>query len=115
MAIVDQAGWDNCVKINDDSYGKAAVDVAREVMRLLDTPEYKDFDTHKIVCDADDGIKAGGITGFMAGCVAQMVSKHSSRGEEFRRKWNEDHGIKEQDDKGGVVNPAILTVKTKEA
>jgi hypothetical protein len=115
MAIVDTKGWNECVKNNSDPYGKAAVDVAREVMRLLDTPEYSDFDTHKIICDADENSGAGGITGFMAGCVANIVSQVHSRGEEFRRKWNGDHGVKKEDDKGGVVNPAILTVTTKES
>jgi len=113
MAIVDQAGWDHVVEINNGPYGNAAVNVAREVMRLLDTSEYKDFDTHKIICVADDSVKAGGITGFMAGCVAQMVSKYHSRGEDFRHKWNKDHGIEEDKAKGGVVNPAIMTFKTK--
>jgi len=88
MSIVKQEDWNKWVEKNTDPYGKCCVDVAREVMRLLDTPKYKDFNPHKIICDADDNIKAGGITGFMAGCVAQMVSHCHSRGEEFRQKWN---------------------------
>ena len=119
MAIVDVKSWESWVKANTDSYGKAAVDVAREVMRLLDEPDYKDFDTHKIICDADDNIEAGGITGFMAGCVASMVSKCHSRGEEFRRKWNGDNQIGNEGDKAnegdGVLNPALLNISTKEA
>lgn len=110
MAIVDQESWDKWVESNTDPYGGCCVKVAEEVMRLLDMPECAEFDCHKIICDADDNVKAGGITGFMAGCVAQMVSKCHSRGEEFRRKWNGDHGVDESEAKGGVVNPAILTI-----
>jgi len=91
--------WNNCIKINDDPYGKYCVDVAREVMRLLDTAEYQDIDTNKIICDAETNIgkdiktqESEGVTGFMVGCidqeVVQMVSRCHSRGEEFRRKWN---------------------------
>ncbi|MDD5354955.1 MAG: hypothetical protein PHY56_00200 [Candidatus Omnitrophica bacterium] len=113
MPIVDEKSWRIWEEKNDDAYGKCCVDVAREAMRLIDKKKYKVLDTHKIICKADDNIKAGGITGFMAGCVAQMISKCHSRGEEFRKAWNKDNGIEEKDDKGGVVNPALLTIEIK--
>lgn len=113
MSIVNEEDWNKVVKVNDDPYGKACVDTAREVMRLLD--ERTDFDTHAIICEADDNIGAGGITGFMAGCVAEMVSKYHPRGEEFRRKWNTDNQIQNEGDEanesGGVLNPALLTIQ----
>ena len=104
---------------NKDPYGKCCVDVAREVMRLLDLPEYANgFDTHEIICKADNNIDAGGITGFMAGAVASMVSKCHSRGEEFRQKWNLDNQISHEGEKanesGGVLNPALLNIQSKE-
>lgn len=112
MPITDQTHWDKWVKSNSNPYGKACVDVAREVMRLLD--ERGEFDTHKLICEADDNIKAGGITEFMAGCVAQMVSRCHSRGEEFRKKWNIDNQISHEGEKanesGGVLNPALLNL-----
>ena len=114
MPIINQKGWDDCVKMNTDSYGKACVDVARRVMEILDTNE--PFDTHKIICQADDEAlgKEGGITGFMAGCVAEMVSKYHSRGEEFRKAWNKDNQIGDEGDRandsGGILNPALLNI-----
>ena len=84
MSITNQEEWDNAVKVNDEPYGKACVDVARRVMEILD--EGNDFDCHEIIYQADRDTKTGGITGFMAGCVANMVSVCHSRGEEFRRK-----------------------------
>lgn len=81
MNLKDQKAWDEWVKNNNDPYGKACVDVARRVMEILD--EGKEFDTYSIICQADKEIKAGGITGFMAGCVVQMVSHCHERGEEF--------------------------------
>ena len=112
MPIVNAAAWKKAVEINDDPYGKACVDVARRVMKLLD--KQQDFDTHKIICKADKDVEAGGITGFMAGCVASMVSKVHSRGDEFRRKWNTDNQIKDEGEKanetGDVLNPALLTI-----
>ena len=117
MPILKEQKWQKLVDINKDAYGKCCVDVAREVMKILDAKihiveaRYGMIDTYKLICLADDNVKGGGITGFMAGCVAQMVSEVHSRGEEFRKQWNKDNGIKE--DRGGVVNPAILTLKEK--
>ena len=107
--IKNQEAWDRYVESNkNDPYGKACVDVAREVMIVLD--EGKEFDCHTLICDADEKSSAGGITGFMAGCVAQMVTRCHSRGEEFQKKWNKDYGV---EDSTGVVNPAILTISEK--
>ncbi len=113
MSIIETEKWNKCVEINSDSYGKACVDVARRVMEILDE-EPNDFDTHKIICRADDETGAGGITGFMAGCVASMVSQYHSRGEEFRKKWNVGNQIKDEGEKanesGGILNPAIVEI-----
>lgn len=109
MNLKDEAGWNDCVKNNKDPYGKCVVDVARRVMELLD--EGKDFDPHTLICQADDDISAGGITGYMAGAVANIVSYAHERGEEFRKKWNHDVGDGRQDDAEGVLNPAIVVIK----
>ena len=108
-----QEKWNKWVEANkDDGYGNACVDVAREVMRLLDTPEYQEFNPHSIICDADENVQADGITGFMAGCVAQMVTQCHSRGEEFKVKWNKQYDDKPRE---GVINPALLILKDKNA
>ena len=113
--IKDKKLWDSLVEKNKDSYGKACVDVARKVMEILDTVE--EFDCHRIICQADDEIEAGGITGFMVGCIANMISQCHSRGEDFRKKWNISNQIGtegEDANKGkGVLNPALLTIEEK--
>jgi len=115
MPIIKTEDWEKYIEANKDPYGKACVDTAREVMRLLD--EQDDFDTHTIICDADKNIGAGSITGFMAGAVASMVSRCHSRGEEFRKKWNVDNQISDEgetaNESGGTLNPALLTVEMK--
>lgn len=116
MNLKDEAAWNEWVKNNQDPYGGACVKVARRVMEILD--EGKDFDTWDIVNRADKETKAGGITGFMAGAVAQMVSVCHVRGEEFRRKWNKDNQISDEgdranDEEGAILNPALLQVGPK--
>lgn len=116
MPIKDAVGWKKYEDNNQDPYGKACIDVAREVMRKMDedAAPITSAGTHKLICDADKAINAGGITGFMAGCVASMVSQVHSRGEEFRRAWNRDNQIGTEGDKAndsnGVLNPAILNI-----
>ena len=108
--------WNDWVKNNNDPYGKACVNVARRVMELLDedkTPLHNGYHpdihtAHGLICKADDDIKAGGITGFMAGCVAQMVTKCHERGEEFRKSHND-----EEYEGDGVQNHALITIETK--
>ena len=85
--------WQEYEAKNTDDYGKACVDVARKVMEFLDkdkTPLHNGYfpdihTAHGLICKADDAINAGGITGFMAGCVAQMIFECHERGDEFRK------------------------------
>lgn len=117
--ITNMLEWMQWQKNNTDDYGKAIVDVAREAMRILDEDEtalhdgyYPDMNTpHGIIVIANKNIEAGGITGFMAGCVAQIITTVHSRGEEFKTIWNEPYGI---DDAEGAVNPAIMTIDAGE-
>ncbi len=85
-------------------------------MEILD--EGKDYDCHDIICKADRNSKSGGITGFMAGCVAEMVSVCHIRGEDFRQKWNVDNQIgdegKKANDSGGIINSALLSIDINE-
>jgi hypothetical protein len=111
----NQKNGDSYVKNNNDPYSKCSVDVARQVMKLLDEDKtplhngyYPDIHTaHGLICKADDDIRAGGITGFMAGCVAQIVSDCHERGQEFRKSHNGNIKTK------GVINHALVEIKSK--
>ena len=111
--------WNSWVKANKDPYGKCCVDVARKVMELLDDGKHKNYDPNKIITEAENKLieekkmkEEEGLTEFMAGCVAQMISKCHSRGKEFKKKWNESYGVKNK--KRGAVNPALVTIKFDE-
>lgn len=107
MPISDKKKWTLWVRANKAHYGKVCVDVARRVMELLD--EQETFDTHAIIRQADRDVRAGGITLYMAACVAQMITQCHSRGREFQAKWNARYGVTRAD---GTVNPAILALDT---
>jgi hypothetical protein len=113
VPIKNKRAWSKWEKSNTDPYDGVCVKVARRAMQILDE-DAGDFDTHKLICRADKESAAGGITVFMAGCVASMISSCHSRGEEFRRKWNIDNQIGTEGvrangkKKRGVLNPALL-------
>jgi hypothetical protein len=107
--IIQEDKWKILVDSNKDFYGKCVIDVAREAMKLLDDENYNDFEADDLISVADRNVDTGGgITGFQAGCVAQIIVECHSRGEEFKKSWNQHYGIKE--DVKGVVNPAIFTI-----
>lgn len=119
MKLKNEKLWDIWAKNNkDDAYSKCCVDIAKRVMELLDENDtplrngyHPDIYTaHGLICKADKDIDAGGITGFMEGAVAQMVSGCHERGEEFRKSWNGN--IDEKYDGEGVLNPALIRVST---
>lgn len=79
--LVNKELWDRFVENNDDDpYGAAAVNVARNVMLHLDEHPDIEFNVgyhpdmttpHGIICACDD---QGGITDFQADCVRQAVT-----------------------------------------
>lgn len=114
MPITNHPMWATYVEKNVDPYGKACVDIAREVMNILD--QNKDFDPHDILREAEKNIgDVGGVMGYMTGCIAHMVSNCHSRGEEFNDRWNAYYGVSKEVAKGGTVNPAILTINDGKA
>jgi len=108
LKLKDKEAWDTAVAVNVDPYGKCCIDVARRVMEKIDAGE--EINPHKLICDADKEIGAGGITGYMAGAVASMISAWHEKGEEFKRVWNKGHGV---ENAKGTVNPALVTVNLK--
>jgi len=119
MPIVKTENWEKYEKENQDPYSKACVDVARKVMELIDqqpdvplSEKYEcQMSVHKLICRAPREINAGGLTGFMAGCVSQMVVECHSRGQEFKQAWNRMHGKKNA---VHVINPALVEIEIKE-
>jgi hypothetical protein len=96
--------YEHYVKINcEDEYSKAVIKAGEAVMTALDDG--------KTVEDAHNAIYGKDLTGYMAGAAIQAVCHFHPRGEEMRLWWNKRWGVKE--DKGGVVNPAILEINGK--
>jgi hypothetical protein len=113
-----QAEWDNVVKINDDPYGKAAIDYARSWAELMEARMADGAKLEDIAEKAGHDADVEGITGFMYGCAVSTLSQVWEHGEELRRWHNLDTQVGDEGEKaneaGTTLNPALLTIETSE-
>lgn len=98
---------------NSDGYSRARFTYAERWAELLEAEIDKSNDVMKCFVDNADRLSheadTEGITGFMYGCAASILSQYWEYGE-YLRKWHN----KEYDyDGDGVVNPAIITLGVK--
>lgn len=85
-----------------DPYSFAATKAALDAMAILDVGG---------TCEeAETEFKGKGLSGFLAGCAASTIFNFHVRGDEFRIFWNAQYGVTEDKAKGGIVNPAIMTI-----
>lgn len=94
--------WASLVKENQDPYGHAVIEAVSLAGAALDAGK-----TPKEAQDVWSGLD---LTGFMAGYAAKCLSQLHPRGDEWREGWNAQYDVTEEKAKGGVVNPAILTI-----
>jgi hypothetical protein len=96
--------WNEYAKINiDDEYSSEIIKATIAVMEALTdgkTPQ-----------EAESTLSQYDLTGFMAYAVAEGVNCYHSRGDEYRKYWNELCGG--NDSMKGVINPAIVEIETK--
>lgn len=109
MELKNEKAWQEWKANNKDFDDRGCIKVAEKAMEILDKNE--PFETSALISQAEAESNAGGITGFMAGRVAQMITIHHERGKEFQKKWNKDYGLEEETEGDGVVNPALATIK----
>lgn len=100
--------WENCKKINEKSeYGKCIIDYtilwAQYMEYLISKHGKKVSDIYRMCSHFAD---IYGITGYMYGCAAGVLSSVWKYGEELRVAHNARFGHTGS----GIVNPAILTV-----
>ena len=98
-------------KNTNDGYSKAGYEAAALRMEILNDESVSGEEAVKRSYDLD---VSGGLTGFLAGCMAHTVVHFHPRGAEFKTAWNRENGIGEQKEKelDGVINPAIMTIDT---
>lgn len=118
LALRDPARWAEYVMANQDSYGGACVRYAETWGRIMQARIARGETIADCADAASHLADDEGITGFMYGCAVAMLAQAWEHGEELRR-W---HNLKTQvgnegaraNETGGVLNPALLSLREKE-
>jgi hypothetical protein len=113
-----EAEYANYKKINDDPYGGRVVSYGEDWANLMETRMAEGEKLEDIAEATAREADTDGITGFMYGCAVSALSQMWEHGEALRRWHNLDTQIGNEGEKanesGGVLNPALLTIATKE-
>ena len=109
--------YNDWLKNNKDNYGRTCFVYAERWADLLEIEYIKAVNVpiEKIIeMYADDfSHKADeeGMTGFMVGVAASILSQCWEYGKIFKVWWNKQYGVENAE---GTVNPALMTIGVKE-
>ncbi len=93
MKIKNIEEWEKTVKANDDPYGSAAVRYAKNWANMMEEEMNEGKELKDIAEEASHKADTEGITGFMYGCVVNILSQCWEHGEELRKWHNIDTQI----------------------
>ena len=97
--------WIKFVDINcDDAYSSCVVKGTLFMMKKFE--EGLSFEEADKAVDDEFG-----LTGFLAGAIAQSLAHFAKQGEEYRQYWNKQFGVEPEEK--GTVNPAIINISRK--
>jgi hypothetical protein len=100
---------------NSDPYGGAVVTYGERWARLMQAEFAAGKKITEVADQASRDADIEGITGFMYGCAVQALAHFWKHGESLRLWHNRTIQIgtegDEANDNGGVLNPAVLTIK----
>lgn len=102
--------WD---EKNRDPYGHAVFTYAERWAELMEKDIDESQDEQKAIIENakkhSHEADTEGITGFMYGCAVKILSDCWQYGETLRIWHNKEYGYEGD----GIVNPAIMTIRTK--
>jgi len=117
MKFKDEKKWKEGVAKNTDPYGSAVYLFAEKWANFMEKKMAEGEILSALAKKASHEADTEGITGFMYGCAVSVLSKCWKWGEELRQWHNLDSQIgsegEEANKKGGVLNPALLSVGEK--
>lgn len=119
IELADKVAWQKFKDVNRDTYGGAVVIYAERWARLMKVEMTEGHTLEEVAESASYEADLEGITGFMYGVAVSTLAQTWKHGEKLRR-W---HNLKTQfgdegeraNESGGVLNPALLSLGSKES
>jgi hypothetical protein len=116
--ISDQNAWQQWVDSNQDPYGRAVIRYAERWGDLMEAKMAEGAELEDVAKDASHEADTEGITGYMYGASVSVLATSWEHGDRLRRWHNLDTQIHDEGERanesGGVLNPAILNIGSKE-
>ena len=104
-------------KNSKDMYAKGIVDYSERWATLMEEKMAEGAELVDIADSTSHEADTDGITGFMYGCAVSGLASFWKHGEALRKWHNRETQIgnegEEANKKGGVLNPALLTINVK--
>lgn len=101
--------WEEAkLKNSEDFYSKGVLDFTERWVDLMEKKVGQGSIIKDIFKDTSHEADTDGITGFMYGAAASMISYFWAYGDEFRTAYNADFGVGPEET--GTVNPAVVTI-----
>jgi hypothetical protein len=111
MTVRNAEAWNTWKTKNVDPYGAACLTYAERWARLMEAAIAKGATVTACAKDLSHVADEEGITGFMYGAAVACLAECWTHGEELRVWHNAEYGVGK--DSAGVVNPAVLTVRSE--
>lgn len=109
MKLKDMESYEDWKSNNTDPYGAGIFRYAEKWAELMELEINDNLQVKDIAKITSRNADTEGITGFMYGAAVHILSHVWEYGEELRKWHNGDYNYSGE----GLVNPAILTVKSK--
>ena len=100
--------FEKCIEVNShDCYSKGVIDYMIRWADMMEKCISNGENINDIAKKTSHEADTDGITGFMYGCAAHLLSRFWEYGEDLRKWHNKQYGYEGD----GVVNPAVFTVR----
>lgn len=117
MQIRDETAWKKWQDGNKDPYGGAVINYAERWADLMEERMDNGAQLADVAKTASHDADEEGITGFMYGAAVSVLASSWEHGEALRTWHNLETQIGDEgeqaNESGGVLNPALLNVRTK--
>lgn len=110
MAVVNLEAWNNYKEKNQDLYGGSIIKYAEIWARLMEADINNGEKLEDCAERCSNQADVFGMSGFGYGAAVKVLTDVWTYGEQLRKWHNKDYGY----EGNGVVNPAILTIDSKE-
>lgn len=105
--------WNKGLEKNTDPYGRQVYLYAARWANMMDEMIELGYTLEDQADKLSHKADISGLSGFMYGLAVSLLHQSWVHGEQLRLWHNKQYRSEGQEDKGGVINPAVMTIGEK--